>query len=424
MACVVLLALLSASFITQAQNLIANAGFENNPPTAFGNNIGHSISPWILGPGNTSNVVKVDGPGGFNYGNFGPQSDSSNNGGGAGAGVQQHYLDIAAGANDFYQAFPVPLCGAAPGQSRQVTFSGWFSTRDNLSGNGSITIRSGAGLTGTPLATVNVSLPAPASSATAPWVNASGSVTVQAGTTISYVVAMDNNLNFDEASLSFTNTPCITAPLTLQKSWQHAIVNDVAVLTADRGGSVVDSLTSIANSANETDTDATPLTVYQGESITLAESLPGSNVGTYATTLACTGGGTMSGNVLVVDSSGTPILCTWTNVGQTAGLSITKTSNTGTATSGGNTTYTIVATNNGPSPSNNAVVRDDWTTLPGLNCSAGPATCVASGTAGTQCPAAASVTPAALQAGLAIPVFPNGGIVTFTLQCAVTATGL
>ena len=108
----------------------------------------------------------------------------------------------------------------------------------------------------------------------------------------------------------------------------------------------------------------------------------------------------------------------------TAGLSITKTSNTGTATSGGNTTYTIVATNNGPSPSNNAVVRDDWTTLPGLNCSAGPATCVASGTAGTQCPAAASVTPAALQAGLAIPVFPNGGIVTFTLQCAVTATGL
>jgi hypothetical protein len=83
-----------------------------------------------------------------------------------------------------------------------------------------------------------------------------------------------------------------------------------------------------------------------------------------------------------------------------------------------------VATNNGPSAANNAIVSDDWTTVPGLDCSTGTATCAASGTAGTQCPAPASVTPAALQAGLAIPVFPNGGIVTFTLQCTVTATGL
>ena len=273
------LVLFSVSFIANAQNLIANPGFENNPPPNFGNNIGYPINPWVLGPGNTSNVVKVDGPGGYNYGNGGPQSDASNNGAGAGAGVQQHYLDIASGANDFYQAFQVPICGAVLGQTRQVNFSGWFSTRDNLSGSGSIRIRSGTGLAGAMLANVSVSLPAPPSSATAPWVLASGVVNVPAGSTISYVVSMDNNLNFDEASLSFTSASCASAPLTLQKSWQNAIINDRAVVTAQRNGVVVDSLTSIANSANEIDVDGTPLSVFQDETIVLTESLPSGNVG-------------------------------------------------------------------------------------------------------------------------------------------------
>ena len=49
------------SSAVQAQNLITNPGFENNPPGAGGNNIDHRIAPWILGPGDTPNVVKVDG---------------------------------------------------------------------------------------------------------------------------------------------------------------------------------------------------------------------------------------------------------------------------------------------------------------------------------------------------------------------------
>lgn len=111
-----------------------------------------------------------------------------------------------------------------------------------------------------------------------------------------------------------------------------------------------------------------------------------------------------------------------------ADLTITKASTTSPVVAGDTITYSITVTNNGPSAANNAIVIDDWTTQPGLDCSAtavppGTATCAASGTAGTQCPAPASVTPAGLQAGLAIPALPNGGIVTFTLQCAVTATG-
>ena len=98
---------------------------------------------------------------------------------------------------------------------------------------------------------------------------------------MSYVVSMDNNLNFDEALLSFTAAPCATAPLTIRKAWSNATVNDRAVLTATRNGAAVDTLTSIAQTANETDADPTPVTVFEGETIVLTEVLPGTNVGTY-----------------------------------------------------------------------------------------------------------------------------------------------
>jgi uncharacterized repeat protein (TIGR01451 family) len=105
----------------------------------------------------------------------------------------------------------------------------------------------------------------------------------------------------------------------------------------------------------------------------------------------------------------------------TADLRIEKTNPDTELESGASTTYTITVTNDGPDAADGAVVSDDWTTIPGLDCSAGPLTCTASGTAGTQCPAA--VTPAQLQAGVAIPALPNGGVVTFALTCEVTATG-
>lgn len=104
-----------------------------------------------------------------------------------------------------------------------------------------------------------------------------------------------------------------------------------------------------------------------------------------------------------------------------ADLRIEKTNPDTEVESGASTTYTITVTNDGPDAADGAVVSDDWTTIPGLDCSAGPLTCTASGTAGTQCPAA--VTPAQLQAGVAIPVLPNGGVATFALTCEVTATG-
>ena len=152
----------------------------------------------------------------------------------------------------------------------------------------------------------------------------------------------------------------------------------------------------------------------------LTLTVPASHTGDLSNTVTVTPG------PATTDSN--PSNNTATDVDQvslTSNLSITKTSTTSPVASGGTITYSIVATNNGPSAAPNAIVSENWTALPGLDCSTatggGTATCAASGTAGTQCPA--TVTPELLKDGLTIPVFPNGGIVTFTLQCRVTATG-
>ncbi len=188
----------------QAANLIQNPGFEDNPPSSFGNNIGWSISPWIVGGGSQPNVVKVPAPGGYSYGSNGPESDAS----APGAGKPQHYLDIANGSNDFYQVFKIEACPKAPdGEMAEVTFGGAFSTRGNASGDGSITIRSGTGTGGAVLATLPFNLPA-GNSKTDPWVVKTGTVSLPRGTTFSFVVRMSNPVNFDNAFLRIDKDPC------------------------------------------------------------------------------------------------------------------------------------------------------------------------------------------------------------------------
>lgn len=173
-------------------NVLVNGDFELNPPPNLGNNIPWPITPWTLGTGQQANVVKVDGPGGYNYGTNGPESDAS----APGAGVDQHYLDISAGSNEFYQKFS-PQC------SGRVEFGGSFSTRANSAGTGSITIREGDGFTGNIVGQTNtVNLPGGVS-ATDPWTTVTFTVPVTAFQTYSFVVAMNNNMNFDNGFVRF-----------------------------------------------------------------------------------------------------------------------------------------------------------------------------------------------------------------------------
>jgi hypothetical protein len=200
--------------LASAQNILVNGDFESNPPKppcasppgCFGNNIGHSITPWMLGPGNQSNVVKVDG-GVHPYASSaepfrGPEVDAS----APGVGIPQHYLDIAGGSNDFYQSF-TPQCSGA------VDFGGSFTTRDNhASTKTSVAIREGVGTLGNVVgSTQPINLPA-GNSNSDPWVPVTFTVPVTANVTYSFVVSMDNNANFDNGFVKF-KVNCDTPPV-------------------------------------------------------------------------------------------------------------------------------------------------------------------------------------------------------------------
>jgi hypothetical protein len=190
-----------ASCPAMGQQLIVNPDFETNIPPNNGNNIGWPITPWILGSGNAPNVVKVDGPGGYDYGTRGPGSDAS----APGTGIAQHYLDITDGANDFYQSFTVPLCsnGSATPNATYVT-SGAFSTRDNIAGIGSIFIRSGVGLGGATVpGSLNAVTLAANTTTTGGWTVVGSTVALVTGQTYSFGVAMDNFVNFDNGTVTF-----------------------------------------------------------------------------------------------------------------------------------------------------------------------------------------------------------------------------
>ena len=105
------------------------------------------------------------------------------------------------------------------------------------------------------------------------------------------------------------------------------------------------------------------------------------------------------------------------NVSPVASLSISKSNGTNTVIAGGTTTYTLIASNGGPAPADNAVVRDS----PGVGLNCTTVSCpVLSLVGGASCPASLANF---FTTGSAIPLFPANSSVTFLVNCGVTATG-
>jgi uncharacterized repeat protein (TIGR01451 family) len=97
-------------------------------------------------------------------------------------------------------------------------------------------------------------------------------------------------------------------------------------------------------------------------------------------------------------------------------LSITKTNNDGTLTTGNTTAYVITVTNGGPANANGSVLQDP--AVAGLACT--QVECAAAG--GATCPASPDI--GTLQgAGLVLPGLPAASSLTFTITCTVTASG-
>jgi len=113
--------------IASAQNLIQDGGFDGAPQSGFGNRGSQELSPWYFGGVtpyhvlvNDHNLVAVDGAGGFDYSNLGPESDAS----GVGAGVAQYYLDSGSITQLAWQYF-TPTC------SGTATATALFTNRED-----------------------------------------------------------------------------------------------------------------------------------------------------------------------------------------------------------------------------------------------------------------------------------------------------
>ena len=150
--------------------------------------------------------------------------------------------------------------------------------------------------------------------------NSDNAIVATSGSGLSRTVVMPSGTSL---TCSWTNSRK-SATLVVRKTWANAqIANAVTVATSGLINNA--SLSSVANSANETDTNAA-VTVYAAESATLGETFTVGNGANYAQALACTGNATaLAGNVLMVNAADTAIICTFTNT-YIVPLSIAKTS--------------------------------------------------------------------------------------------------
>ncbi len=315
-------------------NLIVNGGFENNPPTACGNNLSWGVAPWVVGGGAPTNVVKVDGDQTCKYGFGGPFLDAE----GRAAGVRQHYLDILNGDNTVAQTFTVPSCGTKDAAARTVSFSGEFAVRDDKSGKGAIeifdeTTQQVLGQIFTPDDGGGVMVAKNAAGTKVPshdqvWRKVAGTLQVVPGHKITYRAAVSDNLNFDNAQLSFEDFVCPSTKITMVKQWDKGLAGDAASLSVNRMNNGdpadlthVDALDSTADATGANATvDDTPFVAPAGDKLLVKESFPAAQATAYAQALSCTNPGiTVAGNaqdgfVISTDDAAPPAESTCTLV--------------------------------------------------------------------------------------------------------------
>ncbi|PZQ23750.1 MAG: hypothetical protein DI569_03270 [Sphingopyxis macrogoltabida] len=150
--------------------------------------------------------------------------------------------------------------------------------------------------------------------------NSDNALVATTGTGLSRSVVMPSGSSL---TCTFTNSRR-AATLVIRKRWVGAIVGHA--VTVQASGIINDAtLASVANSANETDTN-TAVTVYAAEQATLGETFTVGSGASYAQLLACTGNAAaLAGNILTVSPADTAIVCTFTN-SFIRPLAITKTS--------------------------------------------------------------------------------------------------
>lgn len=166
--------------------------------------------------------------------------------------------------------------------------------------------------------------------------NSDNAVVATSGSGLSRTVTMPSGTSL---TCTWTNARK-SATLVVRKTWVNALASN-AVTVATTGLVNNASLASVANSANETDTNAA-VTVYAAETATLGETFTSGSGSNYTQALACTGNATaLAGSVLTVNPADTAIVCTFTNSRIVQQLRLAK------AWSGATTGHTASATTTG-----------------------------------------------------------------------------
>lgn len=113
--------------------------------------------------------------------------------------------------------------------------------------------------------------------------------------------------------------------VTLRKQWVDATVGDDTNVILSRGGAAIATFVSEAGTAGDLDTNAaTP--VVLGETLTLSETLLGTNAARYSAAVACSGAADSNlADGLTIGLAETAIVCTYTNT-RIAPLQVSKTS--------------------------------------------------------------------------------------------------
>ncbi len=227
---------------------------------------------------------------------------------------------------------------------------------------------------------------------------ASPSGVVIPGTTLTYTIALANDGTAASVGSNLLDAiPANTSYVPASTTLNGATLTDVA-------GAMPFTAAASVNSPGQT---SGVLAVGQTATVQFKVVINNAASGTITNTAT----GDIDGTGLAAASSAS----VQTPVQLAANLSISKSNGTTSLAAGATTTYTIVASNAGPSAADGTTVQDAIVT--GLNCTA--LTCSATG---ATCPAALSVS-GFQSPGLAIPSFPANSSVSFQLTCGVTATG-
>jgi uncharacterized repeat protein (TIGR01451 family) len=310
-------------------------------------------------------------------------------------------------------------CAASAGSSCPASGSGNISASINLLAGGTATFTLNATVAG----------------------NATGTLSNTATVAVPIGVTDPNSTN---NSATDSDTVTLVADLSITKDDGKASVvpgtsNTYTIVVTNSGPSAVTgatvsdilpaALTNVTYTAVASG-GATGFTASGSGNINDTVNMPASSTITYTvvTTVSANATGSVSNTATVTAPSGVtdnnPANNSATDTDTLtpqADLSITKTDGVTSVNAGGNTTYTIVVTNNGPSSANGAIFTDP--AVSNLNVTS--VTC-GSPVNGAACPAPASTTVALMQgAGIVIPTLPPTGSVTFTVNATVAggATG-